>query len=54
MAKKGNRILYKVHNPKTGTFFVTEGNKQNNMPEELKKFDPKTKKHETFKVKRFK
>lgn len=54
MARKGNRILFKIENPKTGTFYISEGNKVNDVPETLKKFDPKTRKHEEFKVKRFK
>ena len=54
MAKKGNRQLYKLVNKDTGTFYVTSGNRINELPTELKKFDPKTKKHETFKLKKFK
>lgn len=54
MAKKGNRQLYKVINKSTGTFYVTSLNRLNEIPKTLKKFDPKTKKHEEFDVKKFK
>ena len=51
---KGNRRLYKVINKKTGTFYITSGNRVNNMPAKLKKFDPKSKNHEEFIVKKMK
>ena len=54
MAKKGNRILYKLVNKETGTFYVVDGNRINGVPETLKKFDKKTGKHEVFEVKRYK
>ena len=51
---KGNRRLYKIVNKKTGTFYVTSSNRINDVPKKLKKFDPKSKKHETFTVKKMK
>jgi len=49
MAKKGNRILIRLTNKKTGSFYSTSKNRINSK-EKLKvsKFDPKTKKHEFF------
>jgi large subunit ribosomal protein L33 len=42
MARKGNRILVKLVNPKTGTFYVTSKNRINtNEKLKVKKFDPK-------------
>ena len=49
MAKKGNRILIRLVNKKTGTFFTTEKNRINSKEKlKMSKFDPKTKKHEMF------
>ncbi|KXK26670.1 MAG: 50S ribosomal protein L33 [candidate division WS6 bacterium OLB20] len=49
MAKKGNRILIKLVNKKTGTFYVTSKNRINtNDKIAMTKFDPKTGKHEKF------
>lgn len=49
MAKKGNRIIVKMVNPKTGTFYITKKNRINtNEKMETKKFDKKTRKHEKF------
>jgi large subunit ribosomal protein L33 len=49
MAKKGNRIIIKMQNKKTGSFYVTTKNRINKTEKiKLKKFDPKTKKHEVF------
>jgi len=49
MAKKGNRIIIKMANPKTGTFYITKKNRINSTEKlEAKKFDKKTKKHEKF------
>lgn len=49
MAKKGNRILVKLVNKKTGTFYVTQKNRINtNDKLKMKKFDKKTGKHEQF------
>jgi large subunit ribosomal protein L33 len=50
MAKKGNRIIIKLVNKKTGTAYYTTKNRVNVTEKlEMKKFDPKTGKHETFK-----
>lgn len=55
MARKGNRILIKLVNPKTGTFYVTDKNRINTQDKlEVKKFDKKTKKHEVFKERKIK
>ena len=55
MAKRGNRQLIRLHNPKTGTFYVTTKNRVNTTDKlELKKFDPKTRKHEIFVEKKIK
>jgi len=54
MARKGNRQLYKVVNKKTGSFYITEGNKINEVPKTKKKFDKKTGKHEEFTVQKMK
>ena len=49
MGKKGNRIIVKMANPKTGTFYVTKKNRINTTDKmETKKFDKKTRKHEKF------
>jgi len=49
MAKKGNRIIVKMANKKTGTFYVTTKNRINTTEKvKIKKFDKKTKKHEIF------
>lgn len=49
MAKKGNRIIVKMVNPETGTFYVTTKNRVNTTDKmEDKKFDKKTRKHEKF------
>jgi large subunit ribosomal protein L33 len=49
MAKKGNRQLVKVVNKTTGSFYVTSKNRVNTTDKlKIKKFDPKTKKHEMF------
>lgn len=49
MAKKGNRRLIKLVNKKTGTFYVSEKNRVNTQDKvQVKKFDKKTGKHETF------
>lgn len=47
--KKGNRIIVKLVNKVTGTFYVVTKNRIN-TPDKLKvrKFDRATKKHETF------
>ncbi len=55
MAKKGNRQLIRLINPNTGSFYVTTKNRVNTKDKlELKKFDPKTRKHEIFKEKKIK
>lgn len=59
MAKKGNRILIKLVNPKTGTFYVSSKNRINtNEKLEIKKFDRKENNgkggHAIFKEKVFK
>lgn len=54
MAKKGNRQLYKLENKETGTFYMSQANRINEVPKELKKFDKKTGKHEKFTVKKMK
>ncbi|MFQ5492544.1 MAG: 50S ribosomal protein L33 [Candidatus Dojkabacteria bacterium] len=49
MAKRGNRILIKLVNKQTGTFYVTSKNRINTTDKlKVKKFDKKTGKHETF------
>lgn len=49
MAKRGNRQLIRLMNKKTGTFYVAQKNRVNTTDKlKLKKFDPKTKKHEMF------
>jgi large subunit ribosomal protein L33 len=47
---KGDRLIIKMRNAETGTVYTTMKNKRNN-PErlELKKYDPKTRQHATFK-----
>lgn len=55
MAKsKGNRQIYKLVNKESGTFYISSFNRQNKLPTEIKKFDKKTKTHQTFKVQKFK
>lgn len=55
MAKKGNRQLIKLVNPETGTFYVTSKNRVNSPDKmEVKKFDPKIKKHAIFIEKKIK
>jgi len=55
MAKKGNRIIIKFVNPKTGTFYTTTKNRINTADKlKLKKFDPKTHRHELFEEKKIK
>jgi ribosomal protein L33 len=55
MAKKGNRQLIKLVNPKTGTFYISMKNRVNSTEKmEIQKFDKKTKKHETFVEKKVK
>ncbi len=49
MAQKGNRIIVKLKNPKTGTFYTVSKNRVNTKKKlKKKKYDPKTGKHETF------
>ncbi|HLD03912.1 MAG TPA: 50S ribosomal protein L33 [Candidatus Dojkabacteria bacterium] len=49
MARKGNRIIIKLVNKKTGSFYVTTKNRINTTDKlKIKKFDRKTKKHELF------
>ncbi len=49
MAKKGNRIIVKLQNKETGTAYYTTKNRINTKDKlEMKKFDPKTQKHERF------
>jgi large subunit ribosomal protein L33 len=49
MAKKGNRIIVKMVNKATGTFYVSTKNRINTTEKmKTKKFDKKTKKHEVF------
>ncbi|MFW5702423.1 MAG: 50S ribosomal protein L33 [Candidatus Dojkabacteria bacterium] len=55
MAKKGNRQIIKLHNPKTGTAYYATKNRVNVTEKlEMKKFDPKTGKHENFVEKKLK
>jgi len=55
MARKGNRILIKLVNKKTGTFYVTEKNRVNTTDKlKVKKFDKKTRKHEEFEEQKIK
>lgn len=55
MAKKGNRIIIKLENPKTGSFYITKKNRINTTDKiEVKKFDKKSKKHEVFVEKKMK
>lgn len=50
MAKKGNRQIIKLMNKETGTSYYVTKNRVNVTEKlEMKKFDPKTKKHELFK-----
>jgi large subunit ribosomal protein L33 len=49
MAKKGNRQIIKLVNKKTGTAYYATKNRVNVTDKlEMKKFDPKTGKHEIF------
>ena len=49
MAKRGNRIIVKMENKASGTFYVTTKNRINTTEKmKIKKFDKKTKKHEIF------
>jgi large subunit ribosomal protein L33 len=49
MAKKGNRIIVKMVNKESGTFYVTTKNRINTTEKmKAKKFDRKTKKHAIF------
>ncbi len=47
--KKGQRQIIKFVNKKTGTFYTATKNKLNTKDKlSMKKFDPKTRKHEVF------
>ena len=51
MARKTNKILIKLRNPETGTFYTTYRNpKSPNTAEKLqfRKYDKKTRRHELF------
>ena len=51
MAKKGVKMLIKLRNPETGTFYTTYRNpKSPNTTEKLsfRKYDKQTRKHEIF------
>ncbi len=49
MAKKGNRILIRVANKASGSFYTTFKNRINSKDKiKIKKYDPKTRKHEMF------
>lgn len=49
MAKKGNRILVRVANKSTGSHYTTFKNRINTKDKiKVKKYDPKTRKHEVF------
>jgi large subunit ribosomal protein L33 len=49
MAKKGNRILIRLANKKTGSFYVTSKNRIETKDKiKIKKFDPKLRKHVLF------
>jgi large subunit ribosomal protein L33 len=49
MAKKGNRILIRVANKASGSFYTTFKNRINSKDKiKIKKYDPKTRKHELF------
>lgn len=49
MAKKGNRILIRLRNKETGSFYTTTKNRINTKDKvKFKKFDPKLKKHVLF------
>jgi len=49
MAKKGNRILIRLANKETGSFYTTSKNRIENKEKlKMKKFDPKLKKHVLF------
>jgi large subunit ribosomal protein L33 len=49
MAKKGNRIIVKMVNKETGSFYVTTKNRINTTEKmKIKKFDKKTRKHVVF------
>jgi len=49
MARRGNRIIIRLTNKKTGTTYTTTRNRVNTTEKlKIKKFDKKTKKHELF------
>jgi large subunit ribosomal protein L33 len=49
MAKKGNRILIRLRNKETGSFYTTTKNRINDKEKlKFKKFDSKLKKHVVF------
>lgn len=49
MAKKGQRQIVKFINKASGTFYVATKNRLNTKDKlSLSKYDPKTRKHETF------
>ena len=49
MAKKGNRILIRLRNKETGSFYTTSKNRINSKDKlKMKKFDSKLKKHLIF------
>jgi large subunit ribosomal protein L33 len=49
MAKKGNRILIRMENKETGSFYTTAKNRINSKDKlKMKKFDPKLRKHVVF------
>jgi ribosomal protein L33 len=51
--KKKNIINIKLINPTTGTIYYKRKNKKLETKLEVKKYDPKTRKHETFLEKKF-
>lgn len=49
MAKKGNRIIVRLKNPETGTFYTVKKNRVNTTDKmKLKKFDKELGKHVVF------
>ncbi len=49
MAKKGNRILIRLENKETGSFYTTSKNRINSKDKmKVKKFDRKLRKHVVF------
>jgi large subunit ribosomal protein L33 len=49
MAKKGNRILIRLTNKQTGSFYTTSKNRIETKEKlKMKKFDPKLRKHVVF------